>query len=113
VVAMKFMGRPRWTVGVARWITQIDEGGIEFGVQFLSSTTRAVWVQPGDSASPQSKRGIVFADDGTPEALLTAPGIYAEGRAFDLIADGDTTTVVAEGLIERTARFDLFDVSSG
>jgi hypothetical protein len=113
VVAMKFMGRPRWTVGVARWITQLGDDEIEFGVQFLSSTTSAVWVQPGDSSSPQAKRGIVFADDGAPEALLTAQGLFAQGRAYELIADGETSTVVADGLIERTARFDLFDVSAG
>ncbi len=113
VVAMKFAGRPRWTVGVARWITELEEGGVEFGVQFLSSSARAVWVQPGDSSSPQAKRGIVFADDGDPEALLTASGLYAEGRAYDLIADGETSAVVADTLIERTVRFDLFDVSAG
>ena len=112
VVALKFIGRPRWTIGVARWITQLDEGGMEFGVQFLSAAARAVWVQPGDSSSPQAKLGIVLADDGAPEALLTLPGVFSEGRAYDLIAGDQVTTVSAAGLIERTARFDLFDVSA-
>ena len=113
VVAMKFIGRARWTIGVARWITQVEEGGMEFGVQFLSCAARAVWVQPGHSSSPQAKLGIVLADDGAPEALLTLPGMFTEGRAYDLIAGGEVTTVIAAGLIERTARFDLFDVSPG
>lgn len=112
VVALKFIGRPRWTIGVARWITQLDEGAMEFGVQFLSAAARAVWVQPGDSASPQAKLGIVLADEGAPEALLTLPGIHSEGRAYDLVAGDEVTTVRAAGLIERTARFDLFDFSA-
>ena len=113
VVALRFIGQPRWTVGVARWITQLDEGGMEFGVQFLSTAARAVWVQPGNSASPQAKQGLLLADDGAAEALLTLPGLYMQGRAFDLIVDGAESTVVASNLIERTARFDLFDVSGG
>ncbi len=112
VVAMKFIGRPRWTIGVARWITQLDDG-VEFGVQFLSSAARAVWVQPGDSSSPQAKQGLVLADEGAPEALLTLAGTYGQGRAYDLIAGDVVTTVHASSLIERTARFDLFEVSPG
>ena len=113
VVALKFIGRARWTIGVARWITQLDEGGMEFGVQFLSTAARAVWVQPGNSSSPQAKLGIILAEDGATEALLTLPGIFGDGRAYDLIAGSEVTTVCAAGLIERTARFDLFDVSPG
>ena len=110
--ALKFIGQPRWTIGVARWITQLDEGAMEFGVQFLSAAARAVWVQPGDSSSPQAKLGIVLADDGAAEALLTLPGVYNQGRAYNLVAGDAVMTVCAGGLIERTARFDLFDVSA-
>ncbi len=34
VVGTKFFNRTTWTVGVVRWITQFEEGGMEFGVQF-------------------------------------------------------------------------------
>ena len=111
VVALKFIGRARWTIGVARWITQVEEGGMEFGVQFLSTSARPVWVQPANSASPQAKQGIMLADDGASEALLSPPSLYAELRVFELVADGEVRTVRATGLIERTVRFDLFDVS--
>ena len=111
VVALKFIGRPRWTIGVARWITQVEEGGMEFGIQFLSSSARAVWVQPANSASPQAKAGIVLDDDGAAEALLTLPNTYTDSRVFELEAGGEVSTVRATSLIERTARFDLFDVS--
>ena len=111
VVALKLIGRAHWTIGVARWITQLDEGGLEFGVQFLSAAARAVWVQPAHSASPQAKLGIVLADDASAQALLTLPNMFMELRVFELGAEGRVWTVRATGLIERTARFDLFDVS--
>ncbi len=111
LVALKFIGRSRWTVGVARWITQLDAGGMEFGVQFLSTAARAVWVQPANSSSPQAKPGIVLGDDAAAEALLTLPNLFAEGRSYELDAGGRLVTVRAAGLIEKTARFDLFDIS--
>ena len=111
VVALKFVGRARWSIGVARWITQLDEGGMEFGVQFLSTAARAVWVHPANAASPQAKLGIVLADDGAAEALLTLPNMYMDLRVFELESGGKVSKVRATGLIERTARFDLFDVS--
>ena len=111
-VALKFIGRPRWTIGVARWITQLDEGGMEFGVQFLATSARAVWVQPANSGSPQAKPGLVLDDDSDSQALLTMPNLYMQARVYELVGAGDASTVRATGLIERTARFDLFDVSA-
>lgn len=112
VVGIMFLGRSRWTIGVARWITQLDEGGMEFGVQFLAPAARTVWVQPAMSASPQAKPGLVF-DDGQEEAsLLTLPNTYEDLRVLELDEQGSTWTVRATSLIERTARFDLFHVAA-
>ncbi|MEP7070072.1 MAG: hypothetical protein ABI789_12560, partial [Usitatibacter sp.] len=110
-VAMKFIGRPRWTIGVARWITQLDEGGMEFGVQFLATSARSVWVQPANSGSPQAKPGLVLDDDSNAQALLTMPNLYMQAGVYELVGASESSTVRAAGLIERTARFDLFDVS--
>jgi hypothetical protein len=111
VVGLKFMGKGRWTVGVVRWITQLDEGGMEFGAQFLAFSARPVWVNPTDSASPQMKQGLVFeGGDGEEAALLTQPGLYAELRAFSVEETGDKFEMRASALIEKTPRFDLFHV---
>ena len=112
VLGLKFMGKGRWTVGVVRWITQLDEGGMEFGAQFLAFSTRPVWVQPTDSGSPQMKPGLIFEGrDGEEAALLTAPGLYEDMRTFSLDDEGDRFDVRASALIEKTPRFDLFHVS--
>jgi hypothetical protein len=112
VVGLKFMGRRGWTVGVVRWITQFEEGSLEFGVQFLATTAVAVWVQPQNSQSPQAKPGLLMDDDEGAQQLLTPPSLFGELRIYDVDANGELTTVRATGLIEKTARFDIFYVSS-
>ena len=111
VVGLKFMGKGRWTVGAVRWITQLDDGGMEFGVQFLAFSARPVWVQPKDSPSPQMKPGLMFeGGEGEEAALLTPPNLFEELRTFSLDDEGDRCEVRASGLIEKTPRFDLFHV---
>jgi len=112
VVGLKFMGKGRWTIGAVRWITQLDEGGMEFGVQFLAFSARPVWVQPTDSGSPQMKQGLVFeGGEGEEAALLTTPNLYEDLRIYSLDDQGDRWNVRASSLIEKTPRFDLFHVS--
>ncbi len=112
VLGLKFMGKGRWTIGVVRWITQLDDGGMEFGAQFLAFSARPVWVLPKDSASPQMKQGLVFeGGDGEEAALLTAPSLYEDMRTFSIDEAGDRFEVRASSLIEKTPRFDLFHVS--
>ena len=48
VLGIKFMGKTHWTVGVVRWLTILDEGGMEFGIQYLAPAARYVAVQPDD-----------------------------------------------------------------
>jgi hypothetical protein len=113
VVGLKFMGKGRWTVGAVRWITQLDEGGMEFGVQFLAFSARPVWVHPSDSGSPQMKQGLVFqGGDGEADALLTTPNLYVDMRTYSLDDNGERWDVRASSLIEKTPRFDLFHVSA-
>ena len=110
-VGIKLTGRARWTLGVTRWITQLDEATMEFGVQFLPGAARAVWVQHAQSGSPQMKPGLILADEDGSQSLLTAPNMYIDLRVFEIEERGDVSSVRATGLVEKTARFDLFHVS--
>jgi len=112
VVGFKFAARAGWTVGVVRWITQFDMGGMEFGAQFLSSAARAVWVQPANDMKFQAKPGLLMSEEDGSESLLTPPSLFGELRVFEVESGGATTTMRATGLIERSARFDVFYVSS-
>jgi len=110
LIGIRAPGRPQWTVGVVRWITTLDDGGAEFGLQYLGTALRAVWVQPTIASSPQAKQGLLIADEDSPgqEILAAAPSTYSELREFDLQGGTYAARRRASGLIELTGRFDLF-----
>ena len=113
VVGVKLMNRSRWTIAAVRWITIFEEGGMEFGIQFLGSMAKPVWVQPTITTAPQMKPGLLlaFGDSGEADSLLTLPNMFADLREFEVNQEGDVSVMRAAGLIEKTARFDLFHVS--
>jgi hypothetical protein len=110
VVGIRAPGKPHWTIAVVRWITTLDDGGAEFGLQYVGSAVRAVWAQATISNSRQSKQALLVEDEDSPGAqLLAAPaGTYSELREFDLNAEGYSARMRASGVIELTGRFDLF-----
>lgn len=111
VVGIKSAGKAHWTIGVVRWITIFDEGGMEFGLQFLAPMGRMVWVQPTITSSPQAKLGLLLGDGSqAQDALLTPPNTYSELREFEITEEGAVCCVRASNLVERTGRFDLFNV---
>jgi len=111
-VGIRFIGQARWTIGSVRWITMFDEGGMEFGVQFLAPAAQPVWVQPTIAATPQAKPGLVLKSSkpSDTQALLTLPNTFEDLREFEINAQGHVSCVRATGLIEKTARYDLFHV---
>jgi hypothetical protein len=114
VVGLKLRDRSRWTIGVARWITLFDEGGMEFGIQFLGTMARPVWVQPTITTAPQAKPGLLlaFGNSGEVDSLLTLPNMFADLREFEVNQEGSVSVMRASGLIEKTGRFELFHVSA-
>jgi hypothetical protein len=114
LVGIKAIGKAQWTIGVARWITVLEDGGMEFGLQFLAPAACAVWVNPVGSGTPQAKLGVLLAngeDALTSESLLTPPSTYAEMREYNLQGNDLVSRVRSAGLIEKTSRFELFHVS--
>ncbi len=113
VIGIKFMGRARWTVGVVRWLTMLDEGGMEFGIQFIAAGARMVAVTPTLTSAGTVKLGLLLSEDGGPEAdsLLTPIGTYSDLREFEVEEDGQVSNVRATTLMEKTGRFELFHIS--
>ncbi|MDH5264267.1 MAG: hypothetical protein OEX21_05895 [Betaproteobacteria bacterium] len=113
-VGIKSLGKAHWTVGVVRWLTMVDEGGMEFGIQFLAPAARYVSVQPTVSAAGQVRPGLLLSEDESFEeadTLLTTPGTYADLREFEVEDEGFISKVRATTLIERTGRFEIFHVA--
>ncbi|HRE14059.1 MAG TPA: hypothetical protein PLD37_07685, partial [Usitatibacteraceae bacterium] len=114
VVGIRFMARRRWTIGVVRWLTVLDEGGMEFGIQFLAPSARLVALQPTISAVGQVRPGLLLAEDEGFEgsdAVLTPPATYSDLREFELEDAGLVNLVRATSLIEKTGRFELFHIA--
>ncbi|HUP29170.1 MAG TPA: hypothetical protein VM122_03280 [Usitatibacter sp.] len=115
VAGIKMPGKPGWVIAVVRWITLYDEGGMEYGVQFLSTAARTVSVQPTiTSSSTQARLGLLLTDPEDPsagETLLTPINTFSDLREFELEEEGKVSCVRAHHLIEKTGRFELFHVS--
>ena len=115
-VGIKRPGKAGWTIAVVRWITLYDEGGMEFGVQFLAPHARVVSVQPTITSSGAAARlglKLVDPEDASSDpTILTPPNTFAELREFELEEDGRVACVRARGLIEKTGRFEIFHVSA-
>jgi hypothetical protein len=114
LIGIRAPGKAQWTVGVVRWITTLDDGDAEFGLQYIGAAERAVWVQATIASTLQSKPGLLITDEESPGALILAvpPNTYSELREFDLQAEGYSARVRAAGLIELTGRFDLFHLAA-
>jgi len=113
VIGIKFMGRARWTIGVVRWVTALDDGGMEFGIQFLAPAAKTVAVTPTISSGGTVKLGLMLVEEGhDAETLLTPPGTYSDLREFEIEEDGMVLCARATTLIEKTGRFELFHIKA-
>lgn len=110
IVGIRAAGKVLWTIGVARWVTGLEDGTTEFGLQFFASAICAVWVKDASSGGRRLGLLVAHGDDNSDESLLTPPGTYAELAEFDLRGEDFRSRVRATRLIERNASFDLFQV---
>lgn len=110
LVGVRMLGRPRWIVGVVRWMNTDDTGAVDFGLQFIAPGAHAVWLQPTITAMPQARPALLLQGAGeADDALLSPPDTFSEMREFEVSREGDGTSCVrALNLIERTAKFEVF-----
>jgi hypothetical protein len=113
VVGIKFVGRTRWTVGVVRWLTLLEEEGMEFGVQFIAPAARSVTIQQTANATGAQKLGLLIPEFDPMESgdsLLAPPLTFGDLREFEVEDKGELSLVRATQLLERTQRFELFHI---
>lgn len=111
LIGIKSTGKAHWAIGSVRWITLFEEGGMEFGLQFLAPMARTVWVQPTITSSPQAKGGLLLGDgSAADDTLVTPPNTFSELREFEIDEEGAVCRVRARNLLEKTARFELFQI---
>ena len=110
VVGIKAAGKALWTIGMARWITGLEDEKTEFGVQFFADAVCAVWIRTGGTGA--RKLGVLLAggDEHGHEWVLAPPHTYREGIELELRGEDYRSRVRATALVEGNARFELFAV---
>jgi hypothetical protein len=114
VIGIRSMGKQAWTIGVVRWLTMLEEGEMEFGIQFLAPAAHLVALQPTIAAAGQVRAALLLADDenfSAADTVLAPPATYSELREYELEDNGEVSLVRAGSLIEKTGRFELFHVT--
>ena len=112
VVGIRAPGKVLWRIGVTRWVTGLDDGTTEFGVQFFANAVCAVWLKEAQPTSARRLALLVAEDEGgSQELLLTPPDTYAETGEFELRGEGFRSRVRAAGLIEGNSHFQLFRIA--
>jgi hypothetical protein len=114
VIGIRSMGKASWTIGVVRWLTSLDEGGMEFGIQFLAPAAHLVALQPTIASIGTVRAGLLLAEDDRFEQadmVLAPPATYSDLREYELEDNGLVSRVRATSLIEKTGRFELFHIA--
>ena len=108
VAGIKLPGKPYWAVGVVRWVTVFEDGGMEFGLQYLATQARTVSVK----AWGASGTGLLLVHDDRPTSLLTSPNLFPRLGTLELEDGDDSCLVNAAEVVEITHRFEVFVVTT-
>ena len=106
VAGIKMHGRAHWAIGVVRWVTVFEHGGMEFGLQFLAPIARKVIVSTWGAPSGT---GLLLEKDGE-SIVLASPNAFSTQRELELDDAGDQKLVKPAEVVEVTQRFELFKV---
>ena len=109
VAGIKLPGKAHWAIGAVRWVTVFEDGGMEFGLQYLAQMARAVTVAAWGAPSGA---GLLMSDGDGPSVLLTSPNAFSHLRELELDEGGDTVLVQPSEVVEVTHRFELFTVKA-
>jgi len=109
VAGIKLHGKPHWSIGAVRWVTVFEDGGMEFGLQYLADLARAVTVKAWGAPSGT---GLLFVNGGDKAVLLTSPNAFSHLKELELDEAGDQVVVRPGAVVEVTHRFEIFAVET-
>jgi hypothetical protein len=109
VAGIKLPGRAHWAIGAVRWVTVFEDGGMEFGLQYLAQVARAVTVAGWGAPSGT---GLLMEDDKGNPSLLTSPNAFSHLKEIELDDRGDCVVVKPAKVVEVTHRFEIFHVEA-
>jgi hypothetical protein len=103
-------------IGMVRWITVLDAGGLEFGIQFIASSGRRASILPTIAASGTEPRPALIVREALPwqgkESIITASNTYSDLREFEVEDSDRLFTARATNLYEKTSRYEIFEIAA-
>jgi hypothetical protein len=98
---------------MTRWITVLEEGGMEFGIQFIASAARPVAIRPTITSSSTEPKPALILNEALPwrggETLLAASNTFSDLREFEVEDADELFNVRATNLYEKTGRYEIFE----
>jgi hypothetical protein len=108
IAGIKMHGKAHWAIGAVRWVTVFEDGGMEFGLQFLAPMARKVIVS---GWGVPSGTGLLLQDEAG-ASVITSPNAFSTQREIELDDAGDQKLMKPSDVVEVTHRFELFKVKS-
>jgi hypothetical protein len=94
-----------------RWLTLLENNALEFGVELIAPGAASITIEPTIGSGSRPMPALVLQNT-NPEwdndTVLSLTDTFSDLREFELIEPDKFTVVRATTLLERTARFDLF-----
>jgi len=104
-----------WAIGVVRWFHECGTQEFELGIEFLAPHARHATLRAhtGSRIETEFQEGLLLTsqdpdDEPLNYTLLTASGLYQDGRTLLVDVDNAVAEVRAERRIESTPFFDQF-----
>jgi len=92
-----------------RWVTVFEDGGMEFGLQYLAELARSVTVAAWGAPSGP---GLLMEDGQGRPSLLTSPNAFSHLKEIEIGDRGESMVVQPASVLEVTHRFEIFHVKA-
>ena len=117
VVGVREEAEYTWSVGVIRWVKQVDEHSNQLGLEVLSTTADAYSARKvrAGLATGEYQRALMLPpdrDSGLPQRILVQRSAFAEGDSAELNSPGQTYRVKLQTCLVNTASLGLYEFSA-
>ncbi len=117
VVGMREEAELTWSVGVIRWVKQVDKDENQLGLEVLSSVADAYSARLVRSGLPvgEHQRALMLPpdrDSGLPQRILVQKSAFNEGDAIELNRPGQTYRVKFQHCVVQTATLGIYAFST-
>ncbi len=107
----------QWSVGVIRWVKQVDTNSNQLGLEVLSSTADAYAARKVRTglAVGEHQRALMLPPDrdcGLPQRILVQRSAFDEGDSVELNRPGQTYRIKLQSCLVNTASLGLYEFTS-